>query len=131
MNIEKRLTNLMLALIFTHELDAVAQSEWRLLYVLRDMGDDPARWYFVALHVPLFWALLGLTQHTQTKLQSLARTGLAAFCVVHALLHLRLRNDPLSTFNSPLSWGLILGAALIGAVYLAVIWFKARPNSRH
>jgi hypothetical protein len=116
----------MLALVFTHELDARTQSEWRLLYVLRDLAEPQARWWFVALHVPLFWALIALTHHAHAhaKMQHFSRIGLAVFCIVHALLHMRLRNDPLSTFTTPLSWSLILGAALLGAVYLALMAHK-------
>jgi hypothetical protein len=124
MNIPQFLTHLMLALLFTHELDAMTQSEWRLLYVLRDLAEPQARWWFVAIHVPLFWALITLTHHAQAKLQNASRMGLAAFCIIHALLHLRLRNDPLSTFTTPLSWSLILGAAALGSVYLAFVAYK-------
>jgi hypothetical protein len=129
MNTPKLLIHLMLALLFTHELDAMTQSEWLLLYVLRDLVEPEARWWFVAIHVPLFWALIALTHHAQAKLQSASRMGLAVFCMVHALLHLRLRNEPLSTFTTPLSWSLILGAALLGAVYLALVAYKPSTQS--
>lgn len=115
------LIQLMLAFLFTHELDAMTQSEWRLLYVLRTLSDEQARWWFVAIHVPLFWALIALTHHTQVKVQHVSRICLAVFCIVHALLHVRLRHDPLSSFSSVLSWGLIVGAAALGAVYLFCI----------
>ena len=127
MNTPQILTQLMLATLFTHELDAVAQSEWRLLYQLRSLDDAQGRWWFVALHVPLFWALMVLTHHAKLAVQSASRAALAVFCVVHALLHLRLASDPLSTFNTPLSWGLILGAALLGVAYLA-LWV-GRPKA--
>jgi hypothetical protein len=120
MRVPKLITHLMLALLFTHELDAMTQSEWRLLYVLRDLAEPQARWWFVALHVPLFWALIALTHHAHAKVQHFSHIGLAVFCIVHALLHVRLRNDPLSTFDSPLSWSLILGAALAGISFLIV-----------
>jgi hypothetical protein len=124
MNVSKFLIHLMLALLFTHELDAMTQSEWRLLYVLRDLSDHQTRWWFVALHVPLFWALIALTHHAQIKLQNFSRIVLAVFCIVHALLHLHLRNDPLSTFSTPLSWSLILGSAALGAAYVALLIYK-------
>lgn len=123
---QKLLIHLMLALLFTHELDAMTQSEWRLLYVLRDLNDYQARWWFVALHVPLFWALIGLTHHAKANVQRFSRIGLAAFCLGHALMHLRLRNDPLSTFSTPLSWSVILGAAALGVAYLAL---TVRPQT--
>ena len=124
------LVQLMLAVLFTHELDAMAQSEWRLLYVLRDLSDEQGRWWFVAMHVPLFWALIALTQHESAQVQRASRTGLAAFCIIHALLHWRLASDPLSTFSSPLSWSLILGAAALGSAYLGMeaCAAKAHPH---
>jgi hypothetical protein len=114
------ITQLMLALLFTHELDAMTQSEWRLLYVLRDLGNKRGRWWFVVVHVPLFWGLIALTQHEQVGVQHAGRMVLAGFCIVHALLHWRLRNNPFYTFTSPLSWGLILIPATLGIVYLLI-----------
>jgi hypothetical protein len=118
------LVSLMMALLLAHELDAVSQSEWRLLYVLRGLSDTQGRDWFVALHVPVFWALWMLIYHAQTKIQHASRIGLALFCIVHCGLHLRLHSDPLSTFTSPLSWSLIVGCALAGTAYLAQLFFR-------
>jgi hypothetical protein len=120
------LIQLMLALLFTHELDAMTQSEWRLHYVLRSMGDEEGRWWFVAIHVPLFWALIALTHHANAKVQSLSRLGNAAFCIVHALLHWRLSKDPLSSFTTTLSWLLILAPAALGMICLIYWALKSR-----
>ncbi len=124
MNSPKMLTQLMLATLFTHELDAMTQSEWRLLYVLRSLEDAQGRWWFVAIHVPLFWSLIALTHHAQASVERASRLGLAVFCIVHALLHWRLASDPLSSFTTPLSWSLILGPALLGIAYLAFAFKK-------
>ena len=124
----KVVTQLMLAVLFTHELDAMTQSEWRLLYALRSLSDEQGRWWFVATHVPLFWALIALTHHASEYVQRVSRLGLSAFCIVHALLHWRLASDPLSTFSTPLSWGLILGAAALGALYLGITARAARTH---
>jgi hypothetical protein len=124
MNMSRLLVHLMLAVLFTHELDAMTQSEWRLLYVMRDLNDHQARWWFVVLHVPFFWVFISLTHHAQHKLQSISHISLAAFCIVHALLHLRLSNDPLSTFTTSLSWSLIVGAAALGSAYLVLLIYK-------
>lgn len=40
--------------LFSHELDATIQNEWRLLYVLRSMPDETAMTIFAGLHIPLF-----------------------------------------------------------------------------
>jgi hypothetical protein len=126
MNAPNVLMQLMLSALFTHELDAMTQSEWRLLYVLRTMSDEQGRWWFVALHIPLFWTLTILMHHSREPVQRMSRSGLAVFCVIHALLHWRLANDPLSTFSSPLSWGLILGAAALGTAYLCMDFSASR-----
>jgi hypothetical protein len=128
MNTRSVLVQLMLVVLFTHELDAMTHSEWRMLYVLRDLSDGQGRWWFVALHVPLFWALIALTQHANAHVQRASRTGLAVFCIIHALLHWRLASDPLSTFSSPLSWSLILGAAALGVVYLGLVARAAKSH---
>ena len=124
----KVLVQLMLAVLFTHELDAMTQSEWRLLYVLSSLSDEQGRWWFVAIHVPLFWTLIALTHHGNDHVQRASRIGLSAFCIIHALLHWRLASDPLSTFVSPLSWSLIVGAAALGAAYLGM---AARATKVH
>lgn len=129
MNTPKILTQLMLATLFTHELDAMTQSEWRLLYVLRSLSNEQGRWWFVAIHVPLFWALISLTHHASTHVQRASRIGFAVFCIIHALLHWRLASDPLSTFGSPLSWSLMLGAAVLGATYLGIAARAAKTPS--
>ena len=53
-----------LSLLLCHELDAVAQAEWRLLPVLRTLTDASAYPIFVWLHVPLFALVLWWTGST-------------------------------------------------------------------
>jgi hypothetical protein len=122
------LFTLMLATLFTHELDAVTHSEWRLLYILRSLPDEQARTWFVAIHVPLFGALMAVSYHAKAALQRGCRIGMALFCIVHALLHIRLRDDPFYTFHSPLSWGLILCAAALGLLYQLMTWRSHEPR---
>ena len=105
--------------LLTHELDAMTQSEWRLLFVLRRFPDLLARNLFVLLHVPLIAILLWLTQHPSKVVQRWARTVIASFTLIHAGLHWNLRNNPLSTFTSLLSLSLIYGAGLLGFIYVA------------
>ena len=116
--------------MLAHELDAVTQSEWKLLFVLRHLSDLLARNLFVTLHVPAVAILLWLTQHPSKVVREWSRTGLASFMVIHAGLHWNLRNHPLNTFTSPLSLSLIYGAGLLGFIYVAsakrpkVLWLK-------
>jgi hypothetical protein len=45
--------------MFTHELDAMTQSEWRLIYVLRSFSDEQGRWWLVHQHMQLVLQIFG------------------------------------------------------------------------
>lgn len=109
-----------LACLFTHELDAVTHSEWRLLFVLGSMPDDTASPLFVALHVPLFFAILWLSHHGREAVRNLTRVAVAAFLVVHAFLHVSLSSNPEYEFHGTLSQSLIVSAGVCGIAYLVL-----------
>lgn len=109
---------LCLSFFLGHELDAVSQAEWRLLYGLRDLPPPMAESWFVLLHVPLLAAVFGLCWHRNRATRECSRLLLAGFTVVHAGLHYHLREHPLNSFDSPLSQALIGGSACLGAIYL-------------
>jgi hypothetical protein len=108
-----RAYHLMLAFLFTHEIDAAFRHEWRILPLTSLLPDDVGRELFVWVHVPLFVAILALRD------RPVFRAGLAAFAIMHVGLHWLFRHHPAYEFNNPSSWLLILGAGLFGAVYLA------------
>ena len=111
-----------LGFICTHELDAVMQHEWRLLYILRSLPEQTAALAFVALHVPLFALLVWLTHHALPRVRERSRLALMVFLVIHVGLHLRLSAHPLYSFDSPLSMSLIFGAGLCGLAYLLAVF---------
>lgn len=106
-----------LSLLLCHELDAVAQSEWRLLPVLKRLSDESAYGWFVALHIPLFALLLWWTSSTIPKIRCVAQLTLDGFMMVHAGLHLALHDRPEYTFHAPLSEALIFGAAVLATAH--------------
>ena len=112
------LFNLGLATLFTHELDAVTQKEWHLLYILRDLPEQLASNAFVIIHLPLFAIIVWLVFNEKTNIREWSRIIFAIFLIIHAGLHKALENHPLYTFNSPMSQGLIFGAGLLGLIYL-------------
>ena len=89
---------LLLGFLLTHELDAVACREWRLLYVLRALPEATARTAFIALHVPLI-AGLAWTAAAAHPAAAIARLAVAAFALVHAALHYRLRRVQRTSFT--------------------------------
>ena len=114
------------ATLATHELDAMTQSEWRLLYLLRDLPDPLACDLFVLLHVPLLALLLWLTFHPRERIRDGSRLALGLFLIVHVGLHLNLQDHPAYSFFSPLSLGLIYGGGLLGLGYLLVTLAASR-----
>ena len=106
------------SLVNAHELDAMTQSEWRLLYILRSLPDPVAEQYFVLLHVPLMAVLLHLSFGDDRIVSLRTRALICAFGPIHALLHGSLSDHPQYSFDSPLSLGLIAGYAVAGMAYL-------------
>ncbi len=111
-----------LACLFTHELDAVTHSEWRLLFGLRSLPDSTAAPAFVALHVPLFFLALWLSHHQVQRVREGTRLAIAGFMIVHAALHFALSSSPQYTFHGTLSNVLIFGSAASAAAFLTVRW---------
>ena len=119
------------SMLLAHELDAMTQAEWRLLFILRSLPESLARDWFVMLHVPIVAALLWLLQHPITVIQQRSRLALSTFLVIHASLHWRLRHHPLSTFDSPLSITLIYGAGLLGLISIMATIQMPRHMREH
>ena len=113
------LFNLGIALLFTHELDAMLREEWRLLFVLRDLDGNAASWWFIYLHLPLFLLVLYLGNGIEGKARGRIRLALAAFLPVHAVIHYSLNDAPAYEFHHPLSQLLIFGAGITGLAYVA------------
>ena len=121
--------NLSFATLLTHELDAMTQSEWRLLFILRSLPEKTAPSAFVILHVPLIAALLWLTNNEFKAIKNWSRIAIAGFLVIHSGLHNLLENHPNYTFNSSLSVGLIYGGGLLGLLYLILVFVFWLRNS--
>ena len=108
---------LALGFLFTHELDAMANSEWRVLPGLRVISDDLGIMVFVIAHIPLFALIVALVASEKERMRLLSRIGLCVFLVLHGLLHFLSSNDPQYEFQSTLSDALIYGGAVFGAAY--------------
>ena len=120
------------ATLITHELDAMTQLEWRLLFILRSLPEQIASLTFVIVHIPLIAALMWLTNHESPRIQHWSRIAVATFLMVHAGLHKLLEHHPDYTFNSLLSLGLIYGGGLLGFLYwisIFIFWRRSLPNN--
>jgi len=104
-----------LSFILTHELDAMTAKEWRIFPGLSLLDDERGRQWFVALHIPLFAVLLwGLTgAHQKSWIW-----GFDIFTIVHLVAHILMHKHSENGFRRPLSWFIIVGAAVMGGVDL-------------
>ncbi len=109
-----------IAALFTHELDAMPNHEWRGLAILQSLPDDIGMAVFVAAHVPLFAILIALISSSNPRTRTISRLGIGAFLLVHGTLHALSMGQPTYEFTSTLSNLLIFGGAALGALYLAL-----------
>lgn len=124
--------NLGFATLITHELDAMTQSEWKLLFILKNLPEQIAPSVFVIIHIPLIATLLWLTNNKSEVIKNWSRIALSVFLIIHSGLHKLLENSPNYTFNSTLSLGLIYGGGLLGLIYLILVfvsWFGKSDKS--
>ena len=105
------------ALLACHELDAVAQAEWRLLPILNRLTDDTAYQAFVLLHIPLFALLMWWTGSTSRRVRYRAQLAVDAFLVIHVGLHMLFREHQQYKFHSTLSELCIFGAGVVGLMH--------------
>ena len=110
---------LSVALMLTHELDAVRRHEWRILPGMERLPDARGAQLFVWVHAPLVAALLWFSFSDGAT--NLFRAGFCVFCIVHAGLHWWYRNHPFCEFNNPGSRLLIWMTGISGAAYLVLL----------
>lgn len=115
--------------LFTHELDAMTNHEWRVLPLVRLLPEDLALNTFVLAHVPLFAIAIAAVASSNAKVQQTARAVIAGFLVLHAFLHILFSSHPEYAFFSVTSLLLIFGGALLGALYLVMEFWPAAPGS--
>lgn len=110
--------SLALALLFTHEMDAIRKQEWKMFILLKEMEEERAYRIFMLLHIPLYTVLLMLLFSTKF------RTGVYltdTFLIAHMLIHLGFRNHPANRFNNGISKGIIFLAGVLAIVHILII----------
>lgn len=108
-------------MLFTHELDAMTNYEWRVLPLTSWIQEQYGEAVFVLLHIPMFAILVGLVASQNRKIRNRSMLGISVFMVVHALLHVAFSNHQHYLFESILSNFLIFGTAVCGLVYLLML----------
>ena len=106
--------------LFTHELDAMPNHEWRVLPLVRMLPDKMGMDVFVIAHVPLFAFLIALVASSNPRTGSMSKLVISGVLVLHGLLHAIFMSHPNYEFASILSNTLIFGGAVCGAIYVAL-----------
>ena len=109
-----------IGLLFTHELDAMPNHEWRVLPLTSFLSDDVGELTFVLMHIPIFALVIGFIASLNRTVRERARTLTSGFLILHAGLHWLFSSHPEYEFSGLLSNGLIYGAAVCGVLYFAV-----------
>lgn len=104
-----------IALFFAHELDAIHRREWRFFPFLRPFSDSTAFQIFTAAHLPITLLILWLLPAREFQL------AFNLFLVIHAALHVLLRNHPLLDFNRPFSRLWILTPVPLSLLHLLLL----------
>jgi hypothetical protein len=116
-----------LTFLLLHEMDAVRCREWRIFPGLSQLSDRNGFRLFMLLHIPLLFLLLRALPVAGDA--SGLVMGIDIFLGIHLLLHLLFLRHPNNEFRDALSWSLIVGAALFGALDLAFFGSAGRPPS--
>jgi len=106
--------------LFTHELDAIQNHEWRVLPLVRMLPDDLGMIIFIVAHIPIFAFLIALVSSSNDRTRTKSRLVISGFLVLHGLIHALFMGHPSYEFSSLLSNSLIFGGAAFGAVYLGL-----------
>jgi len=110
-----------LGLLFTHEMDAMPNHEWRVLPVLRSLSESNGEIAFLLAHIPLFALTIGFVASLNPGVRLMAQKLASGFLVIHAVLHFAFSGDPNYEFATGVSKALIFGAAFCGAFYFLVL----------
>ena len=107
-----------LALLFTHEMDAIRRQEWKMFIILKDMEDEKAYYAFLLLHIPLYAAVLFLLL---SPFSHIAYYVVDIFLLAHMLIHLEFRKHPANKLDGTISKMIIDLAGLLAMIHLIVI----------
>ena len=107
-----------LALLLTHEMDAVRRKEWKMFTVLKNMADEKAYQIFLLLHIPLYLVLL---LFLSSPFLYMGYYMIDIFLMAHMLVHFKFRKHPANKLNRAISKGIINSAGLLAAVHFIAI----------
>lgn len=114
-----------LALLVTHELDAVHRHEWRMFPFLSKLDDGKGYQLFVLLHIPLLVLIFWLMSHPSGNVRFWFQVSMDVFFVVHFVLHFvlhyLLREHRSNEFSERFSKQIVAVTAATGLIHLVLL----------
>ena len=107
-----------MATLFTHEMDAMLNHEWRVLPLTSWLPENSGMLVFTFFHIPLYAALVALVASRNRKTRFWSRIGISMFLLIHAALHAFFKDSPAYEFSSISSLILIFGGGLLGLIHI-------------
>jgi hypothetical protein len=99
-----------ISFILLHEMDAIRCHEWRIFPGLSLLNDKLGFLAFMLAHIPLFVFMLSFFGNETF------RRGFDVFLIIHVGLHLLFLKHPKNEFKDWISWTIISGAGICGAL---------------
>lgn len=103
-----------LLLFILHEIDAIRCKEWRIFPGLSLLNDRLGCYIFLFAHIPIFifiyWGI------TPIESSSTFIKYFDLFMVLHLILHLLYLKHKKNKFRDYISWSLIIGMGICGAL---------------
>jgi len=116
--------------LFTHEMDAMLNHEWRVLPLTSWLPEESGVLVFTFFHIPLFAGLIALVSSKNDNVRFWSRIGVSLFLLAHAGLHTFFGDSPAYEFSSAASLILIYGGALLGLIHLVLELNQGRSRKR-
>jgi len=118
-----------LGLLFTHEMDAMPNHEWRVFPIIRALNDTTGELVFLIAHIPFFALIIAFAANTNQKTRLLTQKLASAFFILHAVLHFAFWGHSNYEFSSALSNSLIYGTAFCGIAYFLSVTLDKERNA--
>ena len=112
---------IVLALLISHELDAMIRAEWALLPGLNQLDDSVAADWFNLLHVPIFGLLLWFLTSSAQRSRRRAIVVVNIFVAGHAVVHAVVRGADAYHFEAPVEPITVYLAGILAGIHLFVL----------
>ncbi len=114
-----------LALLVTHELDAIYRREWRMFPFISRLDDRTGYRVFVLLHIPLLVLIFWLMSHPSGTVRLWFQVIMDIFFVVHSGLHYLMREHEHNEFSEGFSKLIVAFTATAGLIHLMLLFAGA------